>query len=300
MRGYVEHLLRIETDPEGGHDADARVLGTIAHRALEEFFRERRDAQVDPSRMDAADRARLKAIVDEHARPYLEGGEATGHLAALRANVTWLQRSLVRTVTGLARNPPVPGAVPRYFELKVGTRGWEDSEEKIGPARIRAGARELWIGGEIDRVDEGPGVRVVVDYKHSTGRAVWAKLKPENLFETHFQLPLYLRALEQNGMKTPDDTELLAYLVSLRDAAASRVLGEGGVLRSRLLDEDAPTGLGQSLARVLEPIFAGAVAPDEGGHCYSCRLRRICRVPVAAERGLDDAPADPPGDGEAS
>src|SRR5690606_6710113 len=122
---------------------------------------------------------------------------------------------------GLAQNPPVPGAVPTYFEQKVGTKGWQDSDGGLPAARVEIGGRTLFLGGEIDRVDECAGKRVIVDYKHSTGRAVYLKLKYENLLTTHFQLPLYLRVLEQGAKKTPDDTELLGYLVSLRDGVAS-------------------------------------------------------------------------------
>lgn len=289
MRGFVEHLLRLDTDPESGHDADARTLGKLAHAALEGFFRERRDQGVEPARMNAEDRGRLRAIVEECAAPYLEGGAATGHLGALRANVAWLAQSLVRTVSGLAQNPPVPGAVPKHFELKVGTRGWEKERDGLPPVPVEIGRRTLFLGGEIDRVDECAGKRVIVDYKHSTGRAVYKKLHYENLLTTHFQLPLYLRVLEQGAMTTSGETELLGYLVSLRDGVASPVLGEGGVLRTRLFDPAAATGFAQSVARVLDPIFDGAVAPDEGGHCHGCRLSRVCRVPLATERGIDDA-----------
>jgi hypothetical protein len=287
MRGFVEQLLGVDTNPESGHDADARTLGRLAHVSLEVFFRERRDQGVQPARMSVEDRARLRETVDECARPYLEGGEATGHLGALRANVAWLAQSLVRTVSALAKKPPVEGAVPVHFELKIGTRGWEQSEEPLRPVLLQVGERQLWFGGEVDRIDECAGKRVVVDYKNSTEGAIYKKLKPENLFVTHFQLPLYLRLLEAQ-MPTPDGTELLSYLVSLRDGVASPVVGEGGVLRRRIFDERAATGLSQGLARVLDPIFDGALSTDEGGHCSGCRLARVCRVPVATERGLDD------------
>lgn len=291
MRAFVEHLMRIDTDPEAGHDADARTLGKLAHAALETFFRERRDQGVEPSRMNAEERARLREIVEEEARDYLEGGEATGHLGALRANVSWLAQSLVRTVSGLAQNPPVPGAVPTHFERKVGTRGWQDTDDGLPALPLEIGGRTLYFGGEIDRVDECSGKRVVVDYKHSTGRAVWRKLHADNLLVTHFQLPLYLRVLEQGAMATPEGTELLGYLVSLRDGVASPVLGEGGTFRERLFDPEAETGFQRSVARVLDPIFDGALAPDEGGHCHGCRLSRVCRVPPATERGINDSVA---------
>jgi hypothetical protein len=284
MQGFVEQLLRVDTDREGGQDADARVLGTIAHRALEHFFRERRDADVSPERMEPADRARLREIVDSQAASFLEGGEATGHLHALRANVAWLKQSLVRTVTALARDPPVRGAKPRFFEMKVGTRGWQ-KDGGLPPLALTIGGRRLYFGGEIDRVDESEGRRVVVDYKHSTRWGVYKKLKPEALLESHFQLPLYLRLLEQGDLKTDEETELLAYLVSLRDAVATPPIGSGGVLRRRLFGDGA-TSLAGAIDRVLSPVFDGVVPPDVGERCTYCRMQRVCRVPLASEQPL--------------
>lgn len=296
MRGFIEHLLGVDTWPFPGQDGDARLLGRVAHEVLEEFFRERRDQRVPPARMTDDDRARLLAILAARATRFVER-EAPGHQAALRANIEWLGRTLVRTVTQLARNPPVPGAAPAYFELKVGTRGWQETKEALGPVPLRIGERELFFGGEIDRVDEGPGARVVVDYKNSTAAAVIDKLRASAVLKTHFQLPLYLRLLEHHRPTEPR-THLEAYLVSLREGVASRVLGREGELRRRILDDEREDGLARGIERVLAPLFEGTVVPDDGGHCKACRLARICRVPHSGGGRISDVPYEAPAEGD--
>lgn len=294
MRGFVEHLLGVDTWPFPDQDGDARSLGQLAHRVLEIFYRERRDEGVLPARLNRADRDRLLAILQESAVEFIER-VAPGHQGALRANVDWLGRTLLRTVSMLARDPPVAGTAPRYFELKLGTRGFENTAEALGPVPISVLGRDLWFGGEIDRVDEGPDARVIVDYKNSTAAAVIDKVHERTLLKTHFQLPLYLRLLEFHR-PTPPSTRLVAYLVSLRDGTPSRVLGERTSLRRLVVDDQAEDGLAAGIGRVLSPYLQGVVVPDVGERCKSCRLARVCRTPASNSISFD-APYQPPVEG---
>jgi RecB family exonuclease len=290
MRGFVEQLLRVDTEPEAGQDADARTLGTLAHEVLEKFYEERASDDVAPTRLERADRERLREIVDEVSAPLLEG-RATGHMAALRASISWLKEALIRSVTVLAHKPPVPGARPTSFELKVGTRGWEDDPHGLPPVPIKVGDRTLFIGGEIDRVDEGDGRRVVVDYKNTTSAAVERKLKGDAVLETHFQLPLYLRLLEHHK-PSPPGTQLCAYLIPLREGKVKTVLGEHLDFARRVVDDEREDGLAASMDRVVTPMLEGRVVPNEGNHCKRCRLSRVCRVPLAGTRLYDGPDPD--------
>lgn len=296
MRGFVEHLLGVDTWPFPGQDGDARHLGRLAHHVLETFLRERRAEGVSIDRFNAADQARLLAILDAQSEEFVER-LAPGHQGALRANVEWLGRTLLRAMAQLARRPPVPGAEPTHFELKVGTRGWQESEGGLGPVPLSVGDESLWVGGEIDRVDEGGGARVVVDYKNSTAAAVIQKVQSKTLFKSHFQLPLYLRLLEYHR-PTTGDARLMAYLVSLREGVASRVLGEREDLRRRILDDRAEDGLAQGIGRVLRPVLAGTMVPDVGAQCKDCRLVRVCRVPKARPKPGGNELRDQPVEGD--
>ncbi|MCP4504470.1 MAG: hypothetical protein GY822_31560 [Deltaproteobacteria bacterium] len=296
FRGFVEQLLRVDTHHESGQDGDVRVLGTLAHEVMELFYRERRAAKTPTSQMNVDDLKRLQEIVDDCAQTMLEG-KSTGHLAALRANIAWLSLALKRTAVMLARNPPVSGVEPSAFEIAVGLKAPEGSEHNYPPVRLPVGSRSLYFGGIIDRVDSSPHARVVIDYKNSTASAIKQKVYAKRIFNEHFQLPLYLRLLEE-ALPTPPRRELFAYLVSLRDAAISDVLGMGIPLRPRILDDDAEDGLAQGLHRVLTPLLDGTLIPDEGYGCNGCRSARVCRIPRGAFSGatlriLDEENAKP-------
>jgi hypothetical protein len=294
-RGFVEHILRVDTAREAGQDADARVLGRLAHKALEIFFKERKEQGVSATRMTRDDELRLDALVDENAAP-LRDGKETGHLAALDANVRWLKRSLRRTVVFLAQNPPYPGAEPMAFELSFGIQHRQrDStdEESLAAVPITVGDRELFLGGEIDRVDlvrDSDGrvnARVVVDYKSATAAAVEKKLHPKDLFTKHFQIPIYLRLLDHHAKRKHAD--FAGYLVSLRDGVSSPVIGEEVDLRRRVIDDKNERGLAKGIGRVILPILDGAIAPIENWGCPYCRVARICRHDDVASETLHES-----------
>ena len=91
----------------------------------------------------------------------MRAGRETGHLAALDANVAWLETSLTRTVTLLDQQPPVAGARPHRFELNIGV-GKPDKPPVAPPVALELDGETIYLGGEIDRVDRGDNVWVVV------------------------------------------------------------------------------------------------------------------------------------------
>jgi ATP-dependent helicase/nuclease subunit B len=286
VHGFAQHVLKVDVDPPAGNAADARVLGTLAHSVMERFFRERRESGVPAASVSAADRRRVRALLAEEAAPLLRG-RATGHLGAIRAQIGWLETALVRAVSMLARDPKVAGVEPSSFEVQIGAPQGEAPPElasvplSLGPAK-----GTIWIGGIIDRIDEGPRARAVIDYKTASTGSVRRKAHKEALFETHFQLLLYLRLLEHHR-PSPETTALHGYLVSLRDGTTSGDVHEIEDLRARVLDDGRADGLAAGVARVVLPILEGTLPPDAGDRCESCRLQRLCRVPLAAEFAPD-------------
>jgi RecB family exonuclease len=297
MHGFVQHVLKVDVDPEPGNAIEARAAGTLAHNVLERFYRERRARRVPFSRMNEDDRARLLSLVDEEAGPLLAGG-TTGHLAALAASIGFLKTTLLRVVLQLARRPPVDDVEPAAFEMQIGaTQGGRAPELPAVPVMVDE-RRTLFIGGIIDRVDEGPGGRVVVDYKTMAGARVQQKASPSALLSSHFQLLVYLRLLEHHR-PTPSTTPLHGYLVSLKDGTTSTDVGELPDLRARVVDDARQDGLGRSLGRVVLPILDGTLPPDAGARCDDCRLQRVCRVPQGRFDGGEDVEAGAsPGDVE--
>jgi RecB family exonuclease len=293
MHGFVQHVLKVDVDEPAGNAADARVLGTLAHAVLEQFFLERKAARVPVSRFAPADRVRLLEVIQAHTAPLL-AGRATGHLAAIRAQVGWLETALVRAVSMLSRDPKIAGVEPQEMELHIGV-SIAGQPPQLGPVPMLVknadepasdGARTLWFGGIIDRVDEGNGGRAVIDYKTAGTGAIRYKVKHDALFETHFQLLLYLRLLEHHR-PTAAQVPLHGYLISLRDGTTSDDIGRVDNLRARITDDSRPDSLAAAIGRVMLPIIDGTLPPDVHDRCEDCRLQRLCRVPQLAELAPD-------------
>jgi RecB family exonuclease len=277
LHGFVQHVLKLDVDPEPGNAIEARVAGTFAHTVLERFYKDRATHGVRVDRFTDADRARLGALIDEETTRALQ--VASGHHAALAAALRFMRATLIRVVAAVSARPPVEGVEPCDFELQVGTRAGGRAAD-LPPVPIDIGdGRRIWLGGVIDRVDEGPGARAVVDYKTMSAARVREKAAPATLFERHFQLLIYLRLLEAHR-PTPATTSLHGYLLSLKDGATSPDIGATPELRARVLDDSRDDSLGQAIGRVILPVLQGTLPPDAGVRCDTCRLQRVCRVPL--------------------
>ncbi len=295
MHGFVQQVLRLDTDVEPGNAIEARVAGTLAHTVLERFYTERARNNVPFARHDDNDRIRLGALVDEEGQRELQ--RATGHLPALQAALVFLRSNLLRVVAHLSRHPPVDGVEPRDFELQIGARSEGKAATLAAVPLTIATGRSIHLGGVIDRVDDGIGGRAVVDYKTMSAARVREKAAPKTLFERHFQLLIYLRLLEHHRPTTPQ-TPLHGYLVSLKDGVASADVGDTDNLRERLFNDDRDDSLGRSIGRVILPILDGTLPPDAGDRCAECRLQRVCRVPQEGAFAIDpDERDEEPGAG---
>lgn len=277
LHGFVQHVLKLDVEPEPGHAIEARVAGTFAHAVLERFYRDRSLHNIPVSRFIDADRRRLGALIDDETTRTL--AIASGHQAALQASLRFMRATLLRVVTAVSAAPPVDGVEPTDFELQIGTRA-EGRPADLPAVAIDIGAgRRIWLGGIIDRVDEGPGARAVVDYKTMSAARVREKAAASMLFEQHFQLLMYVRLLEAHR-PTPTTTSLHGYLLSLKDGTASPDIAQTPDLRARVLDDSRDDSLGQAIGRVVLPILEGTLPPDAGVRCAECRLQRVCRVPL--------------------
>ncbi len=285
MRGFVQHVMKVDVDPPAGNVADARIIGILAHTVLERFFVQRKQTQVPLSIVTSEDRTQLNDYVDEEMAPLL-AGKATGHLRAIRAQIAWLKVALIRAVSTLARDPKVRGVEPVDFEVHIGTPARDGVSTHLGPVPMLLGDTQIFVGGVIDRVDEGVGGRVVIDYKTASTSSIRRKAHKDALFVKHFQLLLYLRLLEHHRPTAPH-TPMHGYLVSVKDGTTSDDVCDVEDLRARITDDTRADGLAHKIAEVVLPILQGTIPPDASSRCESCRLQRVCRVPLQAEFAAD-------------
>ena len=220
---YIANALGLEprTPPEEGYDA--RILGSMLHKILEETYRR----AADPVDVDAC----LQALPDV-AKLVFDGAPA--EYGFRPSPVCDAQRreleTIVRgTITALAEISQ--GYTPYAFEQRFG----------LGqpPLALRAGDDEIRLRGYIDRLDMGPDGRLrVIDYKASG-----TSIRPQHLAEgRRLQLPVYALAA--------------------RDALGLGQIGSGfywhiqKAERSSLRLEDYPGGIEAAFETAAHHVFA--------------------------------------------
>lgn len=267
MKAYLEKFLNIDTKRERGPDVDVMWFGNLAHKVLEKYYLSRKERSISQSDFGPGERNLLSSIFSKSLKEALVQ-YINPNLEVLEAMAGWLEESILRLVSALQRDPLLTGVSPKLFEYKF------SGESSL---KMQIGDQSLHFGGIVDRIDWGPNARVVIDYKTSNRSAIMEKVRKGNLFEKHFQLPLYLRLVEHRW-PTTDDVGLYAYLASIRDGVPTRLLGLNDEdFRERILDDSREDGLNASLQRVLTPFIQGDISYSEGQHCNFCRLSSVCR-----------------------
>jgi hypothetical protein len=259
-------------------EVDARLRGSVAHRALHRFFAEL------PKRLgaEALDAERL-----EDALGLLREcvAEAVGGVGIDLSDVQRheLEQGLVRDLERFARHEVELGLplVPRRFEVSFGS-------ERSAP-ELKAGLDlgGFTVAGKIDRIDVDPfsARGIVQDYK--SGRTAHSAAKIES--EVRLQIPLYVLVLRDLIGIEPLGG-LYRALGADRQArgilrASARDDAVPGLYERDYLDEEAfwsQVERAQELARgFVTRIQAGDVRHDPrgGGGCHSwCELAPMCRV----------------------
>jgi len=246
------HALELEPriPPEEGYDA--RVLGSMYHKILEDTYRRANP----PTDLDACLR-----VLPDIARSVFETAPAD---YGFRPTPLWeaQQRELERILreTIIALSEVSEGYAPRYFEQRFGM-GQPSLVLQTGDGEIR-------LHGYIDRIDIGPDGRLrVIDYKASS-----SPIRPRDLNEgRRLQLPLYaLAAREALGLG--DIAEGFYWHIGRAEASSLKLESyEGGV-------EGAFQAAAQHVAAHVKNIRAGRFRPvPPAGGCPSyCPAIAFC------------------------
>jgi hypothetical protein len=259
-------------------EVDARLRGSVAHRALHRFFAElpkRLGAEtLDAERLDDALELLRECVAEAVAGVGIDLSEVQRHE---------LEQGLVRDLERFARHEIELGLplVPRRFEVSFGS-------DRSAP-ELKAGLDlgGFTVSGKIDRIDVDPfsARGIVQDYK--SGRTAHSAAKIES--EVRLQIPLYVLVLRDLIGIEPLGG-LYRALGADRQArgllrASARDDAVPGLYERDYLDEEAfwsQVERAQELARgFVTRIQAGDVRHDPrgGGGCHSwCELAPMCRV----------------------
>ncbi len=186
---YVGSVLGLEPREEPSEGLDARQLGTLYHRILEEVFQA--PSVSDPTNLEQLLEALPTvgaAILD--AAPEEQGFRETAWWTQTRAEILENVSRSLEALSALAGD-----FVPYQHEAVFGLSGRP-------PLIVRAGEDSFRLCGYIDRVDRSPDGRVrVIDYKTA---GPWAYTNKAIAEGKKLQLPLYaLAARDALGVGDP-------------------------------------------------------------------------------------------------
>jgi ATP-dependent helicase/DNAse subunit B len=281
---FADKLLGVGEMEEAGQAPDAREVGTLAHAALEKFYRRRQAAGRLPVTADEAEQRELDTCLDEAFAE--KAAEQPGHPVLRAIERGRLGEQLWRLIEHEAEHgDELGGGVPTYFELEF---GYETSDSlpalTIGPPEAR-----VLVRGRIDRVDVLPGGKglVVLDYKLGRKDSQSKKLAEGEAAVTQLQLPVYALAARAGLIGTGAvvaGASVDAAFVSLRDGMPTKLLSK--TLKDPpmavVLERDLPARLDQLATQ----LHAGDFAVDPHD-CAFCAYRTVCRV-VALVEDEDD------------
>lgn len=268
-RGFLEHIIGIRAPEKIGFDVSPRILGQVAHKVLQRYYQSQKK-----NSSEKIDDKLLSQLFWQEAANFSENWKNGNELAA-RARLGWLHSSLQKMVYFLGNHPPVACVEPQEFEFAIGT-----SSSTHHAIAIKMNDYTIYFGGIIDRVDESAQMRIVIDYKMSSKAVIQSKTREKEFLKTHFQIPLYLRLLEE--IRPSKNKDLGGYLLSIKDAAAGNVIGFDKFtnIRELISDDSLEDGLAQSAFRVLQPLLESFAPADVNDACPSCSFAQVCRVRV--------------------
>jgi ATP-dependent helicase/nuclease subunit B len=275
---FAERVLRARPTDEADAAPSRLDLGSIAHRCLELFYRDRAAAGAlplrpadEPANRQALDRACATVFGEEARRP--RGSAALWGIAAEK-----LAADLWRLVAHEAEAGAPGGGVPAWFELSFGSK----DAGSLPPLALGP----LYISGRIDRIDRAPGGGLVVlDYKLGRVASERHKLSEREAAVTQLQLPVYAAAARA-GL-APEATVDAAF-ISLRDGIATKSLGE--VASRQLRTPGIPDALFDRLGARVAELGASVQRGDyrvDPVDCRRCQYRTVCRV-VALNEDEDE------------
>lgn len=265
FRALVQRIFGIDQPQESNGDVDPRATGRFAHAVLEAFFRNYSGEWAGSHGLTSVGRAYLKEII-ESKKSHLEMENTQTSRTVIRAQMMWLSLVIERAVSNLLKDPAFEKLRPAHLEYSL---GFDDQHFEM-----MLGDEKLFLGGIVDRVDEGADEVAIIDYKMSSAISLRQKASEKEVFKTHFQLPLYSRLI-LSAHPQLRDKEISGYLISIRDGACIRVKGD---FKDRVLDDTRDDSLKAAISDVMLPVLQGNFEAKENANCPTCYLKAVCRI----------------------
>ncbi len=263
LKFYLQRVVKIEEKEEIEETPEARAVGTLLHKILEEFYKPALGREVKEGDLD---QARLMDILERKFKEFFPWQE--GEVALLKIG---MRERLRKFLEWERRNLP--------FEILF--------LEKEFTGEIPVDGRKVRITGRLDRIQRKDGKIEVIDYKLSRGKSP-AKSLREPIEERKemarriksFQLPLYLYLIKKNRL-VDEYEESQAYLYPMgfginEGFKPQGLWGGRSTLQPSAMEEVFIPSLENLLKEILSPEVPFSADPSDPKICQHCPFRSLC------------------------
>lgn len=280
MKWFFKYLMGVWPIDSPGWGLSKPSEGRWVHEALRIFFE---PGEYDPNWSDEERNERLSSCIDQAQADLQQTGEP-GHPSVWRARKEALLPSLrqivQREATHMEDSKPV--AVEHSLDPGVEVKVHDESS--------------LWLSGRLDRLDQGPGLLRVSDYKHTKNMSGLRDAVNEDLVGVaSFQAPIYLAGADQ--LFGQDNSTLVARFLStlkpkqkvyeMEVKPGNDLLADDPQRRAQISATNG-TNLFESISDIWQRLQKGDfVATPSKNACEWCPSSLVCRarVLVMAEEG---------------
>jgi ATP-dependent helicase/nuclease subunit B len=304
---FLSRVLKLDAEQEEEKELSALEKGNLYHRVLQRLYRGLADEVKMSETAMAGLQASLESIFAE------EWGKVQGRRVTEvglrqeleRERMLRRMRDWLKAETEAWRTQGIP-LVPRYLEWVFGMNSGDSHDPQSQAEPVTVGG--LKFRGQIDRIDvtENGEFFLVVDYKTKGTKTV-----PKAIVDgVDFQLPVYLRAVEQalfDGKATAVGAAYYSIEKADRTTSAlvkAEFLEPMGMGRKRTkldgeawadLMERSEERLGEYRHRMTEGVFP--VLPSDKALCEHCDYRHVCRFDKVRALSLGGAVGAVSGEG---
>lgn len=260
FHGFLNRIIGLSNAADALGDLDARVVGALAHQALERFFASYNKSDSEPAVL-------LQLVRSAVEEDYLQKNFVPNP-ELFFCYSDWIFASLLVLIDRLLEagfGKPLAEELP----FGLGAKG------KAGELLAFKDNRYL-LGGVIDRIDKHGDDVVVMDYKLSRADRLRELSAPRAFLTSNFQIPIYMR-LARSAFLLKDNASISFIYASIRDG----VLIDAG---SEKKSDDTKEALAAAIDRIFAPIKKGQMLATISEQCSMCDFAFVCRK---AERGIN-------------
>lgn len=260
---FAERVLRATPKESVDDDGSARELGDLAHRAFLEAYRALAAGESDYARV-------VRRVLDE--------APATSALQRVRRDR--LHSDLVATIAIDLTRAEVEGRAFAEGEIPFG-------DGQAWPAlAIEHNGAQVFVRGQIDRVDRAPHGATLIDYKSRRVNGVTTEAFFAQRARGATQIALYSRVVAEN--LAPRPKRVLARFIAYRDRNVPPThvgvpkKDDASIWERNVGDAGGGRGSGaiaHALAIEVSAARQGVVPPRRNVRCQHCAQRTACRVP---------------------